>query len=646
MKINSYRFQVKLTLQFTLFFIVISGIIYYYFTSKFEQDTREKFHYKAQVFLNYFESNPEIFWQKSFHDKRIAKDLMRLNKASYLILETASGEVFDGVNFDDAESNFYILTKEEEDISKDKSIYRVVLPIMARFSEVGKVYVGFSISKDAINLHKQKLLTGLFSLSILFTGMLFTYFMSLISFRPLIKVLKRLERVPETNDNEDNKLKKRDEIGLLADRIDNVLIELEKSSSQVEVLNKKVHDFIKSKLGELTEEINYRKKAEYSLIKSEEQFRVMFENAPIGMVMLSPENQVMRVNKSFCKMVGYSPEELIDMHIRCLIDRDKNDFFNEENTPKQDPGVLDITSEKVLVRRSGAEINVIVKSVPIFDVNKKIKHYIIQVLDISQIKTIQKELLTTLEKAKESDRLKTAFLAQMSHEIRTPLNVILTSVPLLVDEIDNGDEELKIILNSVKSAGRRLQRTIDMILNMSSVQSGNYKPDYENFDIVSELKNMVNEFRSLAEDKKLQLRFLKNCEKLNIIADKYTVTQIFQNLINNAIKYTPKGFVEVAVIETYNKVKVEVRDSGIGMSPEYMKNLFTPFSQEDAGHKREYEGNGLGLALVKKYAEVNSANIEVESEKNIGSVFTVTFDKELDLSLINKFNTAKKGIAT
>lgn len=644
MKINSYKFQVKLTLQFTLFFIVLSGIIYYYFTSKFEQDTKEKFQYKGQIFTNYFETYPEIFWKKRIEDKKVIRDLMNLNNAEYLILESSSGEVFDGINFERAEESLYIRTQQNEGISKDKSIYRVALPIMARNIEVGKVYVGFSISKDAFNLHKQKLLTGLFSLTILLAGMIFTYFMSLISFRPLIKILKKLERIKENDDESAEKNK--DEIGLLADRIDGLISELDKSSSQVEVLNKTVHDFMKSKLNELSEEINYRKKAEYSLIKSEEQFRLMFENAPIGMVMLTPENQIMRVNKSFCKMVGYTAEELIDMHIRCLLDKDKNDFFTEENTPKQTPGILDITSEKVLVRRSGTEINVIVKSVPIFDTNQKIKHYIIQVLDISQIKNIQKELLTTLEKAKESDRLKTAFLAQMSHEIRTPLNVILTSVPLLVDEIKDSDEELKIILNSVKSAGKRLQRTIDMILSMSSVQSGNYKPDYENVNIVSELKNMVSEFRSLAEDKKLQLRFLKNCENVNIIADKYTVTQIFQNLINNAIKYTPKGFVEVAVIETYNKIKVEVRDSGIGMSPEYLKKLFTPFSQEDVGHKREYEGNGLGLALVKKYAEINSATIDVESEKNIGSVFSVTFDKELDLSLINKLNTAKKGVAS
>lgn len=201
MKINSYKFQVKLTLQFTLFFIVLSGIIYYYFTSKFEQDTKEKFQYKGQIFTNYFETYPEIFWKKRIEDKKVIRDLMNLNNAEYLILESSSGEVFDGINFDRAEESLYIRTQQNEGISKDKSIYRVALPIMARNIEVGKVYVGFSISKDAFNLHKQKLLTGLFSLTILLAGMIFTYFMSLISFRPLIKILKKLERIKE-NDNE------------------------------------------------------------------------------------------------------------------------------------------------------------------------------------------------------------------------------------------------------------------------------------------------------------------------------------------------------------------------------------------------------------------------------------------------------------
>ena len=104
-----------------------------------------------------------------------------------------------------------------------------------------------------------------------------------------------------------------------------------------------------------------------------------------------------------------------------------------------------------------------------------------------KLKEYRRELVEALKKAEESDRLKSAFLAQMSHEIRTPLNVILTSIPLIADEISSDDEDLKIILDSVKSAGKRLQRTIDMILSMSSVQSGNYKATFEKFDIIPDL---------------------------------------------------------------------------------------------------------------------------------------------------------------
>lgn len=232
----------------------------------------------------------------------------------------------------------------------------------------------------------------------------------------------------------------------------------------------------------------------------------------------------------------------------------------------------------------------------------------------------------------------------MSHEIRTPLNVILTSIPLIADEISSNDEDLKIILDSVKSAGKRLQRTIDMILSMSSVQSGNYKATFEKFDIIPDLKNMVKEFKSLSDDKGLTLKFNHSDEEAFITADRYTVNQVFQNLINNAIKYTLKGYVEVYVKNLKNeKVKIEIRDSGIGMSEDYIQKMFTPFSQEDTGYKREFEGNGLGLALVKKYIELNRAEINVESEKNIGSVFSVVFDKELssttNLALEKKYNS-------
>jgi signal transduction histidine kinase len=177
---------------------------------------------------------------------------------------------------------------------------------------------------------------------------------------------------------------------------------------------------------------------------------------------------------------------------------------------------------------------------------------------------------------------------------------------------------------------------------MSSVQSGNYKPHYESFSLSDDLKKLTEEFRSLSEDKGLTLNFTNLARSTFITADRYTVNQIFQNLIGNAIKYTQKGFIDVILREQPNKkLKVEVRDTGIGMSKEYLQNIFTPFSQENTGHKREYEGNGLGLALVKKYAEINHAEIHVVSEKGKGSVFSVVFEKEIDLSILKNLDSSK-----
>lgn len=633
MKSRSQKLQLKLTLEFSLFFILVAALVYYYTVTKFEDQLMDKYRYKASVFSNFIEQNPQIIFKKSFSDNESTEKLLELNDALYLVVENKAGEIAAAINIDVAESNFYILSKKNyEGISKDEKIFSIVLPIHVDKEVIGKIYVGFDSKVDAQNLFKNKLLTILFSLSILLAGIVFTYFLSSISFRPLTKILSKLENL---NFSKSEKLildSHKDQLGVLEDRIDIVLSELEKSSSEVELLNKKLHDVFKDKISELNFEINQRKKAEISLQKSEEQFRLVFQNAPIGIVIISREGKIISVNKSFCDTLGYQREEIIGMSVKHLFDNNDLDGFSDERFDFDGMPVADINSQKLIYKKEGTEIDVLVKSVSILDEFGKVKHYVMQMLDISEIKKVQKELVQALNKAEESDRLKSAFLAQMSHEIRTPLNVILASIPLIADEVQSDDEEVKIVLDSVKSAGKRLQRTIDMILSMSSVQSGNYKATFESFDLISDLQNMVNEFKSLSEDKGLELRFKPQCKNAFITADRYTVNQIFQNLINNAIKYTLKGFVEVSVLSSKSKkIKVLIKDSGIGMSDEYLQNIFTPFSQEDVGHKREFEGNGLGLALVKKYVELNRANIEVESKKNSGSAFIVTFNEDLKI---------------
>ncbi len=644
MKTRSQKLQLKLTIQFSLFFIIVAGFIYFYFTQKFEEQVNDKYQYKADVFVNFFTQNPQIFTVGKFTDVDIINRVLELNNAVYLVVESSSGELLDALNLEAAEKSFYILAKSDDNkISKDEKVYRVELPINTKEAS-GKIYVGFESGDDAKNLFKNKLLTALFSLSILMAGIVFTYFMSSISFRPLSKILKALDSANLSQGLNDSKLFKKDELGIIEDRVRFLLSELDKSSSEVESLNKKLHDVFKDKIAELNFEINQRKKAEVSLQKSEEQFRLVFQNAPIGIVIISTEGKIISVNRSFCDTIGFERDEIIGIPIKYLFEQNDLEGFSDDAFDLNGNPVADINTEKMLLKKEGKEIHVIVKSVSVLDENGKVKHYVMQLLDISEIKRVQRELVDALNKAEESDKLKSAFLAQMSHEIRTPLNVILTSIPLIADEISSNDEDLKIILDSVKSAGKRLQRTIDMILSMSSVQSGNYKATFEKFDIIPDLKNMVKEFKSLSDDKGLTLKFNHSDEEAFITADRYTVNQVFQNLINNAIKYTLKGYVEVYVKNLKNeKVKIEIRDSGIGMSEDYIQKMFTPFSQEDTGYKREFEGNGLGLALVKKYIELNRAEINVESEKNIGSVFSVVFDKELssttNLALEKKYNS-------
>ncbi|MGE5431055.1 MAG: ATP-binding protein [Syntrophomonadaceae bacterium] len=240
----------------------------------------------------------------------------------------------------------------------------------------------------------------------------------------------------------------------------------------------------------------------------------------------------------------------------------------------------------------------------------------------------EKELIKAKQLAERSDRLKTDFLTQMSHEIRTPLNTILSYISLIKEDIENKQfEDLPLFFETVDEGGKRLIRTIDLILNMSQVQTGNVECKYTELDLSREISRLQKEFSAIAEHKGLSFSFTDQSSNSRVIGDKYTVNQIFANIIENAIKYTPSGKIDVKLYNNNGSVCIDVEDTGIGILKEYLPYLFTPFSQEETGYTRRFDGNGLGLALVKKYVELNDADIKVQSEKGKGSTFTVSFRK-------------------
>ena len=255
-------------------------------------------------------------------------------------------------------------------------------------------------------------------------------------------------------------------------------------------------------------------------------------------------------------------------------------------------------------------------------INERIKYE-------AQLKRSEKELILAKEEAEKSDRLKSEFLAQMSHEIRTPINSILSYSSLLKELLSEKlDETMKGGFTTIENSSRRLIRTIDSILNMSQLQTGSLELNKKDVNLNQIINDLYQEFNNVASDRKLRLKLKLMIDKCIIFADQYTVTQMIANMIDNSIKYTEKGSIEIRLIKTSDqKTILEIEDTGIGMSEEFQKKLFTPFTQEEQGYTRKYDGSGLGLSLVQKYAKINKIKLSFTSVKGVGTTFRIDLTK-------------------
>ena len=242
--------------------------------------------------------------------------------------------------------------------------------------------------------------------------------------------------------------------------------------------------------------------------------------------------------------------------------------------------------------------------------------------DITQAKRAEKELIKAKERAEESDRLKSTFIANMSHEIRTPLNGILGFTELLNMPNLTGKEQHDY-LEIIRKGGNRMLKIINDIIDISKIESGQMQISISRTDIREQIESIYSFFSPEAEAKGIRL-ICKNtllAEEAIINTDSFKIYDIQTNLIKNAIKFTPSGFVEFGFEKKNNYLEFFVKDTGIGISDEQKEFIFERFRQGNDTLTRNFEGSGLGLSISKAYAEMLGGKIWFESEYGKGSVF-------------------------
>ncbi len=368
-------------------------------------------------------------------------------------------------------------------------------------------------------------------------------------------------------------------------------------------------------------ESDFQKEAAFQLLsESENKFKTLVEAAHDGII-LSKKGFCFDMNPSFCKLTGYSREEIINKPIV--------DFFIPEERSRI----------KEIVKTGYSDIyqaNCLKKDGSIFIAEVIGKHLLINneeirmatVKDITKIKEAEDVLRESVVKTQQAIKNKSEFLANMSHEIRTPLNGIAGMSDLLKETPLS--KEQKRYVKIINDSADNLLILVNGILDFSKLEAQKMSLEKIDFKLKTLLEDVINLLEPMAKSKKIDLSFeLDPTLPEFVVGDITRIRQVLLNFSNNAIKFTDKGSVGIKIIKINEQIQFEVKDTGIGISPSAIKGMFQPFSQADTSITRRFGGTGLGLTISKQLIELMKGTLSVESAEGIGTSFIFT------LKLIN-----------
>jgi PAS domain S-box-containing protein len=367
------------------------------------------------------------------------------------------------------------------------------------------------------------------------------------------------------------------------------------------------------------------------LRESERRFRGIFDSSRDAIMIATPnDGRIVDINSALTRIYGHSHEQALGKDPREI-----SLFANPEDYVRLERALLERGAlsnfEADLRTRDGRTVPTLLSAVMV-DLGVGVR--VVSILhDISERRAADLALANARDAALESTRLKSAFLANTSHEIRTPLNVILGYTDLVGEHLANiGDHTQDAYLEALGRAGRRLLKTIQQILDYSRMEAGALTLDPSAIALAPFIEDQVNDLRVLATEKGLELRLEIAADEATVRFDEYCLQTALSNLLHNAIKFTDRGEIVLGLErDNAGTLKLEVRDTGVGIDDNYLPRLFEPFSQEQTGHSRRFEGAGLGLAFARRCVELGGARISAASRKGVGSTFTIEFPRTCEI---------------
>lgn len=367
--------------------------------------------------------------------------------------------------------------------------------------------------------------------------------------------------------------------------------------------------------------------AETALRENERLLDIVFNATQVGICLTNAQGYFVRVNQAFSDILGWQIEELLGEHFSLIFKEEFRQAARELHQLfiTQAKGV--IPDEWVMKRKDGQKIVLsVTNSLYTDDSDQK---FVVTVLnDISDKKKTQEELIEAKRAAEQAAKAKTDFLSNMSHEIRTPMNAVIGLTELLLQE-PQSDKNLEY-LRSIKYSADNLLIIINDILDFSKIESG--KITLENIDFEPRLvvDELIKTLQYKAREKGIELRKNISDEVPHYLkGDPYRLNQILLNLAGNAIKFTAKGYVEIAIhgkgLDEAGKhqLVIDVKDTGIGIPEKKQQTIFESFTQAYTDTTRLFGGTGLGLAITQNLVMLQGGEITVQSEVGEGSTFTV-----------------------